>query len=315
MTIQISGPLQSAEGAYVSLEELLYCKALARNLNLSKQRKILSSQAGLHASKFRGRGIDFSEVRAYQAGDDIRAIDWRVTARTGAVHTKLYTEERERPTLVLVDQSRSMFFGSRRCFKSVVAAQVAALLSWAALARGDRVGGIVFSDEQQSDIRPKRSHHTLLQLLHCLHDYNRALSLQGNGRHFSIVEGIQQARRIVKPGSELFIISDFADIDEHFQKHLFQLAKHNDLVCIFINDPLEEQLPPPGQYSISDGHHNLLIDTADKKLRYQYQQGFGRKQAHLRQACDALQIPLINLSTQDDPLAALRQGLGIEGRK
>ena len=134
-------------------------------MRLGRRNRALSVLAGPNKSNFRGRGIDFEEVRNYQPGDDIRSIDWRVTARTGTAHTKLFREERERPVLVAVDQRSSMFFGSSHCFKSVLAAQLASLLAWSALDAGDRVGGLVFNDASHREIRPRRSRKTVLALL------------------------------------------------------------------------------------------------------------------------------------------------------
>ncbi|MCF7980406.1 MAG: DUF58 domain-containing protein [Pseudomonadales bacterium] len=301
-----------ASQVYVTLENLLRCRLLAKDLKLSKQRKVLSLQAGLHSSKFRGRGIDFAEVRAYQAGDDIRTIDWRVTARTGRPHTKLYTEERERPALVIVDQSQSMFFGSHVAFKSVIAAQAASLLAWSALARGDRIGGIVFSDDQHRDIRPRRSHHTALQLTETLLNYNHALNVENNPTvSFTLADGLQQARRILKPGSELFVLSDFEDFDESSKRHLYQLSQHNDVVCILIYDRLEEELPPPGAYAISDGIQRTRINLFDGQVRDAYSQIFKQKIHQLQTGLDQLKIPLIKLRTDRDLLANLMSGLGI----
>jgi len=297
---------------YATLENLLRCRLIAKDLKLSKQRKILSLQTGMHSSTFRGRGIDFAEVRAYQAGDDIRTIDWRVTARTGRPHTKLYTEERERPALVIVDQSQSMFFGSHVAFKSVVAARAAALLAWSALARGDRIGAIVFADTQHREIRPRRSHHTVLQLTETLLEYNHALNLKNTPKpSYTLADSLQQARRILKPGSELFIISDFADFDESSRSHLYQLSKHNDVVSVLIYDRLEEQLPPPGAYTISDGAQRVQVDLHDKQARATYAQIFGGKIKLLQSRLDQLKIPLVKLRTDQDLLTSLMSGLGI----
>ena len=133
-------------GIYTSIEELASMRYNTTGLNPLAHKKALASMAGGHISSFRGRGIDFSEVRIYQPGDDIRNIDWRVTARTNKPHTKLYREERERPVYIVVDQCQSMFFGSKKTFKSVTAARAAANLAWGTIDNGDRVGGLVFSD-------------------------------------------------------------------------------------------------------------------------------------------------------------------------
>jgi uncharacterized protein (DUF58 family) len=317
-TTQATHNVEADDSAYVSLASLLRCRLHAKNLNLSRQRKILSQQSGLHISKFRGRGVDFSEVRAYQQGDDIRSIDWRVMARTGKAHTKLYAEERERPALVVLDQSDSMFFGSRVAFKSVIAAQIAALLAWATLQRGDRSGGIIFSDNELRDIKPRRSRHAVLALLEQTIRFNHTLNCHNRQQQSSKVvtfsDALQHARRITKPGSELFIISDFQNFDSTTQRHLFQLAQHNDVVCVMIQDPMEAELPKPGLYNISDGQHRTQVDLGDKTLRTHYQHSYQLQLQALQQQFDQLKIPLLQIST-DDPLRALQLGLGIQAGK
>jgi len=318
-TTQATHNVEADDSAYISLASLLRCRLHAKDLNLSRQRKILSHQSGLHISKFRGRGVDFSEVRAYQQGDDIRSIDWRVTARTGKPHTKLYAEERERPALVILDQSDSMFFGSRVAFKSVIAAQAAALLAWATLQRGDRSGGIIFSDTELRDIKPRRSRHAVLEILeqtirfnHTLNSHNRQ---QQSSEMVTFSDALQHARRITKPGSELFLVSDFQNFDSTAQQHLFQLAQHNDVVCVMIQDPMEAELPKPGLYNISDGQQRTQVDLADKTLRTDYQHSYQQQLQALQQNFDQLKIPLLQINTDDDPLRALQLGLGIRAGK
>jgi uncharacterized protein (DUF58 family) len=304
---------------YAGLSDLLHCRLLAKDLTLSRQRKILNSQAGLHTSRFRGRGIDFSEVRAYQSGDDMRSIDWRVTARTGKPHTKLYTEERERPTLIILDQSHSMFFGSQQAFKSVRAAQAAALLGWAALARGDRVGGIIFSDQEQGEIRPRRNHRNILHLIDRIIFFNHALGKAEVKSTTSISqnrlsESLNHARRTTKPGSELFIISDFLSFNDDCRQHLFKLSRHNDVVCINSYDTLERDLPKPGLYTVTDGHQKTTFDLLDQKTRSLYHELFEHRIDQLRTELEQMKIPLVQMANDQPPLQALQAGLGIRGR-
>ena len=130
------------QGVRLTVDELLALRRDALGLDLTSRYRVSSTLAGGYRSKFRGRGMDFDEVRTYQPGDDIRNIDWRVTARTGKPHTKLFKEERERPVFLLIDQSKHLFFGSRNALKSVVAARAASLLVWASINAGSRIGGI-----------------------------------------------------------------------------------------------------------------------------------------------------------------------------
>ena len=168
--------LHEYRGAYTDLRDLIQLRYAGREITELNDDRTTNPLAGLLTSKFQGRGIDFSEVRVYQPGDDVRTIDWRVTARTQTAHTKLFQEEKERPVLILADQSTSMYFGSQVTFKSVLAARTAALIGWTMLERGDRVGGIVFSEHGHREVRPRRNKHALLRLLNELNDFNHALS-------------------------------------------------------------------------------------------------------------------------------------------
>ena len=159
-------PDRVSSGVQTSLEALLRLKAEARGFSFLPRQPVTSLLAGRHSSRLRGRGLDFEELRHYHPGDDIRTMDWRATARLRAPHVRVYTEERERPVLLVVDQRKPMFFGSRRAMKSVVAAEIAALGAWRALASGDRVGGIVFNDSEIIDLPPHRSQTRVLRILH-----------------------------------------------------------------------------------------------------------------------------------------------------
>ncbi|MDF3013878.1 MAG: ATPase, partial [Cellvibrio sp.] len=257
-------------GAYTELAALLRCRFSAQDLKLFAHQPARSLLSGPERTRFRGRGMDFEEVRLYQPGDDIRSIDWRVTARTQVAHTKIFREERERPVFMVVDQRSSLFFGSTRCFKSVLAAHIAALLGWAALANGDRLGALVFGDYTQRDVRPRRSKHAVLELLYQMQDYNHrltspitpapALSPAGQLQKANSLNAmLADARRIAKPGCALFIISDFHDLDTGAEQQLFELARHTDVTLIHVYDQLERQLISNSPLTISNGTERLQL--------------------------------------------------------
>ena len=209
-------------GAVISLQEMLIQRHAAKNLDYLAHSRSIAGISGLHLSKMRGRGLDFEEFRPYQPGDDIRLIDWRVTARTNRPFTKVFREERERPVIIAVDQTHNMYFGSQVAFKSVLAAQAAALFCWLAIDNGDRVGGLVFSDRDSALIRPKRSRRSALHLLNRIHLYNQELQhVKDPETHREPEPGFQpglahalgQIRRITNPGSTLYVISDFSTMD------------------------------------------------------------------------------------------------------
>lgn len=302
---------QPARGAYTDLESLIALRFPARQIDIRRRRRALSRMSGGNRANARGRGIDFDEVRGYQPGDDIRAIDWRVTARTGSAHTKLYHEERERPVLVAIDQRAGMFFGSQHCFKSVLAAHLAALVTWSALHCGERIGGVVFSDNEHRDIRPRRSRKTALALLSTLVDFNRRLSSPGSSGDDSLAELLGMCRRIARPGASLILISDFEGLlQPRAQEHLFQLSRHVELTALHCTDPLEHQLPPPGQYAVSDGRRRSSLSTASGELRRQYAEQAAGQQAAIADALRRAGAPCRVAATDEAPVLVLQDLYG-----
>ncbi len=300
-----------AQGAYTSLTDLIALRFPAKQLCLSRKKRALSTLAGPNKSNFRGRGIDFEEVRRYQPGDDIRSIDWRVTARSGNAHTKLFQEERERPVLLVVDQRHNMFFGSKTCFKSVLAAQLASLLAWSALDNGDRIGGLVFNDQEHVEIRPRRSRKTTLALLSHIGGYNNALPRQQPALDDSFSGMMHNLRRVAKPGSAIFIVSDFHGAeDERAKEHLFQLAQHTEITALACTDPLELELPRSGFYAVTDGVQRSELQTSNKALRAQYHERFVARRESLSADLQRLGIPLLPASTGVAPFELLQQYYG-----
>lgn len=309
--MQLADVHAPARGAYTQLNDLIALRFPARQLHLGRRRRALSQLAGPNKSNYRGRGIDFEEVRSYQPGDDIRTIDWRVTARTGSAHTKMFREERERPVLMVVDQRSSMFFGSSHCFKSVLAGHLAGLLAWSALQGGDRVGGLVFNDAGNQEIRPRRSRKTVLALLSQIAAFNSALPLSSSGSDDSFATMLAHLRRIARPGSSVFLVTDFRGAsDKHAQEHLFELAKHTELTAIACNDPLESDLPRAGTYAVTDGTQRSELHTADRHLRQRYHDQLREQREVLRSDLLRLGVPLLQASTDQAPFGLLLQFYG-----
>ena len=299
-------------GAYTDLRDLIRLRYAAREITELTDNRTANPLAGLLTSKFQGRGIDFSEVRVYQPGDDVRTIDWRVTARTQTAHTKLFQEEKERPVLILTDQSKSMYFGSQVTFKSVMAARVAALIAWTMLDRGDRVGGIVFSEQEHREVRPRRNKHAVLRLLNELHDFNHALARTApehnpadSANYFT--EALANVRRVAKHGSVIFIISDFASSNEATRVHFQPLARHNHVVGIQISDPLEQELPTPDLYSITDGQTRSRINTASRRHRRAYHSAYQQAMARIQEEFLRVRSPLLTLQTHQSIVEGLNR--------
>ena len=258
-----------ARGAYAELNDLIALRFPARQLELGRRNRALSALAGPNKSNFRGRGIDFEEVRSYQPGDDIRTIDWRVTARTGSAHTKLFREERERPVLVVVDQRSSMFFGSSHCFKSVLAAQLASLLAWSALDAGDRVGGLVFNEAGHREIRPRRSRKTVLALLSQLPRTTAPCPWTRRRRR-------QFRRHAVQPATHCPARQQPVP-DQRLSRRRRRAAPGSTCSSwpSTRRSPhwpaptrMESELPRAGTYAVTDGHERSELHTADRSSRH-----------------------------------------------
>lgn len=252
--------------------------------------------------------MEFEEVRRYQPGDDIRTIDWRVSARTGKTHTKLFCEERERPVHILVDQRSSMFFGSTRAFKSVIAAEVATIFAWAALAGSDRIGGQIIADNQECDIRARRNKQAVLKFIHDLHNLNCALPGDVPATR-TLTQMLEECRRLTRPGTAIFVISDFHDIDQETERALMTLGRNTDITLVQVYDPVERQLPNISELAISDGKQRASINM-NQDIIESYQQQIERKSSLLKRAAVGARAAFMEISTADRPLSFLQSRYG-----
>jgi uncharacterized protein (DUF58 family) len=293
----------------VSIRELIDLRRAAQALSLRAGR-VQSLQGQPYVSRFKGRGMEFDESRPYQPGDDIRTLDWRVTARTGRAHTKLFREERERPVLLCVDLRPSMFFATRGRFKSKRATEVAALLSWSALAQGDRIGALIFTEQGHWEMRPAAGPKPGLRILEQLAAQARPpMKAASSESADEINAALARLRRVARPGHLVAVVSDFRGLNERGRAHLGQLARHSELILVFLYDVLERELPPPGRYRISNGRHTRWLDTAAPEQRAVHRARFEERLEGLRQLSRRYGLSLIELETRADPLPALQRGL------
>ena len=252
-------PIQCSNGVVAELTELILLQRQASRVGYHAEAS--AARSGHHLSKLRGRGMHFSEARNYQAGDEIRHMEWRVTARTGRPHVKVYQEEREQPVVILTDFNPSMYFGTRVAFKSVVAARLAALIAWTAAKQGDRVGGILCSALAHHEFTPRSRQAGVLPLLASLSRYTQETQSQServpDAR--SLSHALLRLRRVAKPGSILVLISDFYTMDAESEQHLSRLCQHNDVLAYHICDPLELAPPKPAQYAITNGQDDDIV--------------------------------------------------------
>ncbi len=289
--------LPTQPGIRVNLAELIEMRHRVREVQLFSTPAQRSPLIGLHHSKLRGRGVDFDQVRAYQAGDDVRSIDWRVTARTQEPHTKLFHEERERPIYLLVEQSPRLFFGSGLCFKSVLAAQAASLIGWAALGHNDRIGGLVFGADEQHEIKPRRSKQSLLQLLNRLARANQALSGDSVAEVDRFAQALRRAREVLRPGSLAVVLCDERTLGDSNEQQLTLLARHTDLLLLPLSDPLDHALPAAGLLRFAQRGAQLELDTHDSDLRQAYRAQSEARQARWQRLAQKLGVPLLPVDT------------------
>lgn len=303
---------------HIGLADLVRLQADARALKLPSARPVRSRQSGLQRSPQRGRGMAFAEVRLYQPGDDIRAIDWRVTARRQAPHTKLYEEERERPVLLLCDLGPSLFFASTGAFKQVRCAQLGAILAWLALWSGDQVGGIVFNGESLKVLRPARRKKSVLRLLDTLADGQRQNS-EGLAPEASAVDtrldrALTEARRVAHTGSRIFVISDFLTITPETATLMGALARHNAVSALRVIDPLERELPSTGRFAVAGPQGPVWFDAANPRFQRAWRDRVTRHERKLADCLRTAGVSAADVSTADDPAVALKSLLGPGGR-
>ncbi|WPO98651.1 DUF58 domain-containing protein [Pseudomonas sp. HR96] len=304
-----SEALPAAPGIRVTLADLIEMRHRVREVQLFSTPAQRSPLIGLHHSKLRGRGVDFDQVRVYQAGDDVRSIDWRVTARTQEPHTKLFHEERERPIFILVEQSRRLFFGSGLAFKSVLAAQAAALIGWAALGHNDRIGGLVFGDGEHYEIKPRRSKQSLLQLLNRLVRVNQSLHSEARPEADALGMALRRAREVLRPGSLAIIICDERALVDAAEQQLSLLSRHCDLLLLPLSDPLDHALPAAGLLRFEERQAHLQLDTLNAELRQAYRAQGEARILRWEMLAQKLRILLMPLSTQSSMIEQLREYL------
>lgn len=289
----------------VGLAELIRLRPAGERIRLATPR-VRAFDAGGNLSPFRGRGVEFDESRPYQEGDDLRTIDWRVTARTGKPHTKVFREERNRPVILWLDLSASMMFATRTAFKSVIAARAAALVGWSAIANGDQLGGLVFNELRHDELRPRLGRRAALRFLQLVAGSPAWQEREpGVGAGGAAVHALKRLIRVARPGSQALLFSDFLDLDPQFERELRQLASHSDVLLVHIYDPIEAELPPPGEYRIEIGRRIHTIDTSDTAMRTRYRAGFEARRARLVSLARLPGVRLLSMTTDEDPATTL----------
>ena len=293
----------------VSLSELLAQRARVAHIAMQS----LDSRAvpsGHQFSRLYGRGMDYAESRVYQPGDDVRRLDWRLTARSGKLHTKLFQEEREGRLLILLDMHASMRFGTRVRFKSVQAARAAALAAWCAVRAGERVGALAFGN-QRHHVRPHGGASGALAICGALAGWDVQPSAQGDE---SLSEALQRAGRLLHGSSRVLLISDGFSCDDAARGRLLDLSRHAGARILVVADALELQPAPPGRYPLEHDGVQREVSLQAERQRRDFQRVLGVGQARLAGLAKSLGLPCRSIDTATDPLDAIAALLGAPRR-
>lgn len=298
--------------AYVTLDDLLRLNHRAKGFSFLPRQPVHSLLAGRHASRLRGRGLEFEELRHYYEGDDVRAIDWRATARLGEPQLRVYTEERDRPVLLLVDQRLGMFFGSRHAMKSVIVAEAAALAAWRVTSLGDRIGGLVFSENGIDEIRPRARQAAIGPLFEAIVRHNGALKADDPRPSDPALLNAALAKvpRLLPHDGLLTLITDAAGADDETVRLVTEITAHNDVLTVFVFDPLEAELPDISRVVVADAGRQIEVDSSARGLRRRFAASFAERREAIEGFSRRRAIPVLPLSTERDTADQFRELLG-----
>jgi uncharacterized protein (DUF58 family) len=297
---------------HVTLAHLRSLQGAAKGLSFLPRQPSGSVLNGRHKSRLRGRGLNFEEMRDYLPGDDVRSIDWKATARTGSPYVRVFTEERDRPALLVVDQRMSMFFGSQLNMKSVTAAEAATIAAFRILAASDRVGGIVFNDDHQVDIAPKRSQRTVFALLDAIAAMNAELNAdnpmpQSPG---SLNKALSSVARLAHHDHLVIIFSDFDGIDEMTHRRLSGIAAHNDVLLVLVHDPMAKRIEQGAPTIIGDGEMQAEIDLGSASVRDAVTRATRERLEKIHLWQTSINLSVLPLSAGEETLPQIRKLMG-----
>lgn len=302
----------SNRNIYTDIDELRRLQHLAKGFSFSPQQPINSVLSGKYASKLRGRGLNFEELRHYRPGDDIRSMDWKVTRRTGKPHIKVYTEERERNVYLVIDQRASMFFGSTGKMKSVIAAELSALIAWRVVDSGDRVGAIVYNDHDMSIVPAKRGRQHVINVLNNIVKYNKQLKV---GRtdidaSQSLNKALAKLPHTCGNNALVIVIGDGHGWDEQSTQQIKRIRQHNEMIACHVYDPLEQLLPKMSQMVVSNGDQQIQFSSSDKTIQHKYQAVIEEQLSSYTKTARKYRMPLISIETVSPVVQQLRKALG-----
>lgn len=302
--------LSKQDAVVATLSSLLAEKNQTYRLRERSGKKTVQIGAGMFQSLFKGRGLEFAEVREYKPGDDVRLIDWRLSAKYHKTFTKIFHEEREHSVCFLLDESRSMHFATRQAFKSVLAAHVTAFLSWAFQEENNRIGGVLLTEKNLTSFKPSRYRRNLMHFLEavCL-GTQPTLQSQTSPKAPSFAQACAMLQRMCKHGHIVFVISDFSQLDEASVASLGTLAKTNELICIHVFDVLEKKAPPPAMYRVTNGKDVLVLNTQSTKAQEAYTNFFEKSRRLIKNLQNKYRMLYIPISTDQDAISTVIQAL------
>ncbi|MFT6343604.1 MAG: hypothetical protein ACJAWQ_000658 [Paraglaciecola sp.] len=300
------------ERIQITLKQLMRLKHDAHGFSFLSNQPLKSKLMGRKRSTIRGRGLDFSELRDYRPGDDIRNVDWRVTNRMGKPYVRLYCEEKDRPVMIIVDQRSNMHFGSQWKMKSVLAAELSALIAWKALDEGDSVGFIILSDQRYIECEPTRSHTKFQQYLALIVKFNQIInsnSAQTN-KPISMAGLLKKAEKFITHDYLLIVISDFIDPQASIIPSLAKLTQHNDIIACYVYDQLEHDIRPLENLVLGDGEYQLQLSANKKGLTEKFNHYTEQKLSNMQTTFAKHNIPLLSFSTEFNVAGQVRKHLG-----
>lgn len=298
--------MKSYKGIKPEVQELLKYRYKAKALKLFTNQRVNTTNAGNNISKAKGRGMDFDEVRHYQAGDDIRLMHWALTARLGKPYTKVYHEERERNLYFVIDQNSTMNFGTRECFKSVKAANILALIGFGALEAHDKVGGVIFDDSGYNFYPAKQDKTSLVKMFNFVSNDEKEYQLSSEKK---LAEALKFLYAKVRSNSVIIVVSDFSSFDEQAKQYLKLLSGKNAVINIFNYDPIEKELPALDTYYFSDGKNKLVLDAASKEQSTIYKSLYENRYATIKEFSRKNKTGFIEVATNDDLVKAINYGI------
>lgn len=300
-----------ASHPYTTLDDLVRLRHAAGSFSRLTRQPVRSLLSGQHASRLRGRGLMFEELRDYRPGDDIRQMDWKATARLRRPYVRVYSEERERTVLLVVDQRTTMFFGSVRTTKATAAAEVAALVAWRAVGGGDRVGAIVIGDDETLELRPRRSRENVLRICQEITRMNQQLSAAGNsaGSASQLNDALRRCVNLAKHDCLVILITDYEGDDDETRRLTSQLASQNDVLAFLVYDPLGIRLPSHGEMPASDGQVQYLIPCGPEFDRA-FENSFQLRCEHLKERLSAIRVPIVPICTHEPVVEQILAAIG-----